>query len=190
MLARYRPKERSGLEIGEVPFAPGTAALDQPSRQMRALIDHGDRVTKQNLSLILIDRSRIDLRSRLAIGQHHVKPDASRQGRLAIALRQFDEGYSKAPRVVRRLPAEQGADDELLALVQYERLALVLAAVQTQHITEEADRPFGRVSIPSQSTRRSMPQIVEMSLAGEMYQRAGRDLARADPPGVALGRIR
>jgi hypothetical protein len=65
----------------------------------------------------------------------------------------------------------------------------VLAAVQTQHITEEADRPFGRVSIPAQSTRRSLPQIVEMSLAGEMYQRAGKDLACADPPGVALGRV-
>ena len=96
------------------------------------------------------------------------------RGVLPLPFASSTNATPKAPRVVRRLPAEQGADDELLALVQDERLALVLAAVQTQHITEEADRPFGRVSIPAQSTRRSMPQIVEMSLAGEMYQRAGR----------------
>jgi hypothetical protein len=136
---------------------------------MWRLVSHRHGVTKQNLSLILVDRRSVYLGSGLAVGDHHVDPDASRQRTLPIAFAHLDERHSKAPGAVCRLPAEQAANDECLALVQFEWLPLEIPTVQSQYVLEETYCSPGSLNIPVEPSASPMLKVVQMPLARQAH---------------------
>src|ERR1051325_2892807 len=90
------------------------AGLDDPGVQGGGRIDHPDSVFKENAGLVAHCSRGIALRRGFTIGTEHVKTNAGRERRFAVALADFDVSVAKAAETVRGLPAEERSDDELL----------------------------------------------------------------------------
>lgn len=97
----------------------------------------------------------------------------------------LDVGAAESAATVGAFPAEQAADDEGLARLQPERLALELPFGKLQHLLKE---PEGVVcSLEIEPDPVGALQVVEVSATGIAHMRPGNDLAGNDCASV-IGR--
>ena len=143
-----RAEETARAVMRQIPHFLATPGLLKPIRQQRRLIDHRHRIAKQDHGLILFRCSGVNLGAGFIVRGHTVKADPGCQRRLARALCGLDIAGAKAPKTVRAFPAKQAAEDKGLPWQQMEGLALVLAAIEAEHVLEVAHNPVGRVQIP------------------------------------------
>ena len=174
----------------QIPHFLATPGLLKPIRQQRRLIDHRHRIAEQDHRLILFRCSGVNLGAGLIVRGHTIEADPGCQRRLARTLGGFDIAGAKAAKTVRAFPAKQITEDKGLPWQQMESLALVLAAIEAEHVLEVAHNPVGRVQIPEQSPSRAMLQVIEMTLTGIAHIRPGHDPAVHNIPGKGSGAIR
>ena len=169
----------------DVEFTAGTARELQPPRESGRLADHLHRVGKKNAGLFPFGRRRINLGASFPGSRHAKQTDATRDRRFAIAFALFDVGAAEATAAISTFPAEQAADDEGLAWLQPERLALELAFGKLQHLLEKTEGMVCSFEIEADAV--GAIQVVEVSATGIAHMRSGDDLAGNNRAGV-IGR--
>src|SRR5690606_17391712 len=132
--------------------------------------------------------SRIDMRTRLTIGNQGIERRSRKQDRLAVLPCDLDIGGAKPPQVLFTragfpLPAIKRADNELLPGLQHEGFARPFAGRMAQ-MAEEVDRMTSRASIPDKATLLAVLEVRQMPFAGKAHQPASDNPATDHRAGI------
>ncbi len=168
--------------VRDVEFTARTARELEPPRESGRLADHLHRIGEEDAGLFALGSSGIDLGASFTGRGHAEQADAARDRGFAVALALFDVGAAEPAAAIGAFPAEQAADDEGLARLQPERLALELAFGKLQHLLEEAEGMGCGFEIEPDPV--GALQVVQVSAASIAHVRAGNDFARNNGAGV------